>query len=222
MIHDAWLIVPLYNEAAVVGDVIRASLQTFPNIVCVNDGSTDNSAEVARAAGATVVDHPINLGQGAALQTGLRYALSDPGARFFVTFDSDGQHRVEDAARMISRLRVEPLDIVIGSRFLDGDVEAGPLKRLVLRAAVLFERLSTGMKLTDTHNGLRAMTRHAGDSIQIRQDRMAHGSEILREISRTKLRYAEEPVHILCTDYSRSKGQSVWNSVNILSDLLFG
>lgn len=83
MIHDAWLIVPLYNEAAVVGDVIRASLQTFPNIVCVNDGSTDNSAEVARAAGATVVDHPINLGQGAALQTGLRYALSDPGARFF-------------------------------------------------------------------------------------------------------------------------------------------
>lgn len=220
--QDAWLVVPLYNEASVVGEVIRDALPTFPNIVCVNDGSVDDSAAVAARAGAVVVNHPINLGQGAALQTGLRYALSDPRAHYFVTFDSDGQHKVDDAARMVERLRTEPLDIVIGSRFLDGNVEAGFLKRVVLKAAVLFERASTGMHVTDTHNGLRALNRQAAESIRIRQDGMAHGSEILREIARKHLRYAEEPVHIIYSDYSRAKGQSIWNSVNILSDLLFG
>jgi len=122
----------------------------------------------------------------------------------------------------VERLRTEPFDLVIGSRFLGGNVEAGFLKRLVLKTAVLFERLNTGMDLTDTHNGLRALNRHAAQSIRIKQNRMAHGSEILREISRNELRYAEEPVHIVYSDYSRAKGQSIWNSVNILSDLLFG
>jgi glycosyltransferase involved in cell wall biosynthesis len=219
---DAWLVVPLFNESAVVGDVIRSALSTFPNIVCIDDGSSDDSARVAADAGAHVVSHPINLGQGAALQTGLRYALSDADARYFVTFDSDGQHRVEDAAKMVVRLATEPLDIVIGSRFLSGRAETGPLKRLVLKAAVIFERASTGLELTDTHNGLRAMNRFAAETIRIRQARMAHGSEILREISRHKLRYSEESVHVVYTDYSRAKGQSIWNSVNILIDLIFG
>jgi len=219
---DTWLIVPLYNEGSVVGGVVREALPHFPNVVCVDDGSSDNSAAVANAAGARVVRHPINLGQGASLQTGLKYALEDPHAKYFVTFDSDGQHRVDDAARMVERLRTEPFDLVIGSRFLGGNVEAGFLKRLVLKTAVLFERLNTGMDLTDTHNGLRALNRHAAQSIRIKQNRMAHGSEILREISRNELRYAEEPVHIVYSDYSRAKGQSIWNSVNILSDLLFG
>lgn len=216
---DTWLVVPLYNEGAVVGDVIRHARQSFPKIVCVDDGSRDESAAVAVAAGAVVVTHPVNLGQGAALQTGLLYALGDPEANYFVTFDSDGQHRVEDAERMVQRLRTEPLDVVLGSRFLAGKVEAGFAKRLVLKAAVMFERLTTRLKVTDTHNGLRAMSRTAVGKIRIRQNRMAHGSEFLQEISRNELRYAEEPVHIIYTDYSRAKGQSLWNSVNILNEL---
>ncbi len=125
---------------------------------------------------------------------------------------------------MVQRLRTEPYDVVLGSRFLGTKVEAGgALKRAVLKAAVGFERMTTGgMKVTDTHNGLRALNREAVGKIRIRQDRMAHGSEFLREISKNKLRYVEEPVHIIYTDYSRAKGQSVWNSVNILADLLFG
>ncbi|WP_026926342.1 glycosyltransferase family 2 protein [Granulicoccus phenolivorans] len=222
MNEDTWLVVPLYNEGTVVGDVISDARRTFPKIVCVNDGSKDNSAEVATNAGAMVVNHPINLGQGAALQTGLKYAMNDPAAQYFVTFDSDGQHGVEDASRMVQRLRTEPYDVVLGSRFLGTKVEAGALKRAVLKAAVGFERMTTGMKVTDTHNGLRALNREAVGKIRIRQDRMAHGSEFLREISKNKLRYVEEPVHIIYTDYSRAKGQSVWNSVNILADLLFG
>lgn len=216
---DTWLVVPLYNEGTVVGDVIRHARERFPKIVCVDDGSKDNSGQVASEAGAVVVTHPVNLGQGAALQTGIQYALGDPAAQYFVTFDSDGQHRTEDAERMVQRLRTEDLDVILGSRFLDAKVEAGLMKRLVLKAAVLFERMTTGLKVTDTHNGLRVFSRQAASTVEIRQNRMAHGSEILQEISRHKLRYAEEPVHIIYTDYSRAKGQSLWNSVNILNEL---
>lgn len=216
---DTWLVVPLFNEATVVEDVVRSARRTFPNIVCVDDGSTDDSVARALAGGAVVVRHPINLGQGAALQTGLDFALAQPGSSYFVTFDSDGQHRVEDAVAMVERLRAEPVDIVIGSRFLDDRTKAGALKKLVLRVAVLFERMFTGVKLTDAHNGLRALDRTAATTIRITQNRMAHASEIVAEIGKHKLRYSEQAVHIVYTDYSRSKGQSLWNSVNILSDL---
>lgn len=221
MITDAWLVVPLHNEAQVLQDVIREAKSVFPKIVCVDDGSTDDSANLAAKAGAAVVRHPVNLGQGAALQTGLLYAASDPGASFFVTFDADGQHRVEDAARMVEALRTEEYDVILGSRFLGSTRGANPLKRLVLRAAVLFERMTTRLKVTDTHNGLRVLNRRAVETIRIRQNRMAHGSEILREIAHHRLRYREEPVEIVYTDYSRAKGQSVLNAVNILNDLIF-
>jgi len=216
---DTWLIVPLYNEATVVQNVVREARRTFPNVVCIDDGSSDGSAEEALAGGAVVLRHPINLGQGAALQTGIEFARVQPGAEYFVTFDSDGQHQVDDVVAMVQRLRTEPYDIIVGSRFLDGRTNASALKKFVLRLAVLFERLSTGVRLTDAHNGLRAFNRKAAGELRIRQNRMAHASEIVAQIGERKLRYAEQPVHIVYTDYSRSKGQSLWNSVNILSEL---
>lgn len=216
---DTWLIVPLFNEATVVQEVVAGALRTFPNIVCVDDGSSDDSVQEALAGGAVVLRHPINLGQGAALQTGIEFARSQPGAKYFVTFDSDGQHTVADAAAMVDRLRTEPLDIVFGSRFLDDRTKASALKRLVLRAAVVFERLSTGVRLTDAHNGLRAFNSKTAHKFQITQNRMAHASEMVAQVGKSRLRYAEQPVHIIYTEYSRSKGQSLWNSVNILSEL---
>jgi glycosyltransferase involved in cell wall biosynthesis len=216
-----WLVVPLYNEGAVVRSVVETAREIFPYIVCVDDGSADDSAAQARAGGAVVVQHPINLGQGAALRTGLDYALNDPKADYFVTFDSDGQHLAQDALAMVRRLENERLDVVIGSRFLDARTELSPMKSAVLRLAVVFERLSTGVRLTDAHNGLRALNRQAASTISIVQNRMAHASEITSEIGRKKLQYAEEPVHIVYSDYSRAKGQSIWNSVNILSELFF-
>ncbi len=210
---------PLFNEGPVVREVVEAARQVFPNIVCVDDGSSDDSAAEAAAGGAVVVQHPINLGQGAALRTGLDYALKDSGADYFVTFDADGQHQVSDAQEMVRMLDTQPLDIVVGSRFLDDRTKVSPLKRLVLKAGIVFERMSSGVRLTDAHNGLRALNRHAAESIAITQNRMAHASEIVSEIGRNHLRLAEAPVHVIYTDYSRSKGQSVWNSVNILSDL---
>ncbi|MBT1018053.1 glycosyltransferase family 2 protein [Canibacter sp. lx-72] len=217
--NDTWLIVPVYNEGQVVGDVISQALKTFPNIVCVDDCSRDNSGAAALAGGAVVLRHPVNLGQGAALQTGLEFAAAQPQAKYFVTFDSDGQHQVSDAAAMVERLRVEPLDVLLGSRFLDGRTNADALKKIILRMAALFERIGTGVKLTDAHNGLRALNLNAVSKIKITQNRMAHASEIVSLIGQHKLRYAEHPVHILYTDYSRAKGQSMWNSINILGEL---
>jgi glycosyltransferase involved in cell wall biosynthesis len=219
VIAGTWIVIPLFNEGPVIEKVVRDVLEVFEHVVCVDDGSTDDSAERAAAGGAIVVRHPINLGAGAAIRTGLDYALLSPHTRYCVTFDADGQHQVGDALSMVEQLAATDLDILIGSRFLDGRTKPGTIKKIVLRTAVLFERLSTGVRLTDAHNGLRAMNRRAAELIEIHQNRMAHATEMVAEISRHDLSYAEYPVHILYTDYSRSKGQSVWNSVNILSDL---
>lgn len=221
MYDDTWLVVPLYNEGEAIGQVISDALPTFPRIVCVDDGSTDSSGAEATAAGAVVVTHPINLGQGAAIQTGLEFALRQPETRYVVTFDSDGQHRVEDAAAMVDLLRADAADVVFGSRFLDGRTNPGRLKKLVLKTAIAFSNATTGVHLTDTHNGLRAINRRAAASLSIKQNRMAHASEIIEQVGKAGLRYVEHPVHILYTDYSRKKGQSVLNSVNILTELLY-
>lgn len=218
--EDAWLVIPLYNEAQVIGEVLRAARERFPHVVCVDDASSDDSATQARAAGAVVVQHPFNLGQGAALQTGLRYVLEATDAAYLVTFDADGQHRPGDAAEMVQRARDEDLAVVFGSRFLDDRTKPGRLKRIVLKVAVWLTNQQTGMKLTDAHNGLRVIRRDAADRLDLRQNRMAHATEIVLQLGRAKLPWAEHPVHVLYTDYSKAKGQSLMNSVNILVDTI--
>lgn len=220
MNDEVWLVVPLFNEAPVIGDVVRGARAVFPNVVCVDDGSSDRSAEEAQRAGAVVVRHPVNLGQGAALQTGFEYALTDPAMRWVVTFDADGQHQVSDVLDMLAKARAEDLDVVFGSRFLDDRTEASALKRLVLRTAVAYTNLTTKTRLTDAHNGLRLISRDVVARLEITQNRMAHASELVQQIGSMKVRYGESPTHILYTDYSRAKGQSLWNAVNILVELI--
>ncbi|WP_228266325.1 glycosyltransferase family 2 protein [Ornithinimicrobium ciconiae] len=219
-VSDTWLVIPLFNEATVVADVIAEARETFPHIVCVDDASTDDSGAVARAAGAVVVTHPFNLGQGAALQTGVDYALTATDAAYIVTFDADGQHRVVDAEAMVERAREEDLAIVFGSRFLDGRTKPGWLRRIILKGAVWITNQQTGLRLSDAHNGLRVIRRDAAGALHLEQNRMAHATEIVLQLSRTKLPWAEHPVHIVYTDYSRAKGQSLMNSVNILIDTI--
>ncbi|GIL35502.1 glycosyltransferase family 2 protein [Phycicoccus sp. DTK01] len=215
-----WLVIPLYNEAAVIGDVVTRARSVFPQVVVVDDGSVDDGAEVAREAGAVVVRHPVNLGQGAALQTGFEYVRSRPDMEWAVTFDADGQHQTDDVLAMLEKARAEDLQVVFGSRFLDDRTTPSLAKRLVLRAAVGYTNLTTHTRLTDAHNGLRLLRRDVVERIDITQNRMAHASELVEQIGAMDVRYAESPVHILYTDYSRSKGQSLWNSVNILVELI--
>jgi polyprenyl-phospho-N-acetylgalactosaminyl synthase len=216
-----WVVIPMYNEGSVISEVVADVRKTFPYVVCVDDGSSDESAASAASAGAVVVTHPINMGQGAALQTGFDYALSDPLMTDVVTFDADGQHQVADATGMVDKLRAEKLDVVIGSRFLDERTEVARFRKLILKAAAVYTRWTSGMALTDAHNGLRAIDRGVLERLRLKQNRMAHASELVDKIGALKVRWAEYPTHIIYSDYSKAKGQSLLNSVNILFELIF-
>ncbi|TVS29445.1 glycosyltransferase family 2 protein [Corynebacterium sanguinis] len=216
---DTWLVIPCYNEGPVIQEVIEHARETFPHIVAVNDGSKDNSSAAIHAAGAHLVNHPVNLGQGAAIQTGIEYARAQPGAQYFVTFDADGQHQVKDVVKMLERLRTEPVDIVVGTRFAGQETTQVPLiKRVVLKTVVLLSPRTRRLGLSDAHNGLRAFNKKVADEMNIRMNGMSHASEIVALIDANGWRVTEEPVDILYTEYSMSKGQSLINGVNILAD----
>ena len=217
---DTIIVVPVYAEAPVIAGVISELSQYFSNIYCVDDGSPDGSGEIALRSGAQVIWHPMNLGQGAALQTGIDAGLEDASIKYFVTFDGDGQHSPNDALEMVRTLRANEFDVVFGSRFLDERTQLTFAKRAVLKVAVTYTNWLTGLKLTDAHNGLRAFNRNVAQSIKLQHDGMAHATEIVNQISKGGFRYCERPVHIVYTDYSKAKGQSLWNSVNILFDLI--
>lgn len=219
--RDTWLIIPCFNEGSVIGDVITNARATFPNIVAVNDGSADNSAAAIHAAGAHLVNHPVNLGQGAAIQTGVEYARAQPGAKIFVTFDADGQHQVKDVVAMVDRLRAEPVDIIVGTRFgrpRSEDDQVPFIKRIVLKTVVALSPRTRRLGLTDAHNGLRVFNRTVAEQLNLRMNGMSHASEFVRLMDDHSWRVSEQPVDILYTEYSMSKGQSLFNGVNILAD----
>ena len=217
--QDVWIIIPVHNEGAVIAGVVGEILTTFPNVVCVDDGSTDDSSAQIAATGAHLVRHPVNLGQGGALATGLRYALGRADSQFFVTFDADGQHRVEDAATMIDMLRSGVADVVLGSRFLGTSQSVPLVRRVALRAITALSPAARRLRLTDTHNGLRVFSRPPAAALRITQNGMAHASEITAWLARSGWRVAESPVTVLYTAYSRAKGQSLVNGINILFDM---
>jgi glycosyltransferase involved in cell wall biosynthesis len=217
--EDVWVIVPTFNEAPVVRGVLDGLRRYFPKVVAVDDGSGDDSSAEIRAAGVRLVRHPVNLGAGAAIQTGLDFAMLDPDARLFVTFDADGQHDPADAAAMVERIRDSDLHVLIGSRFLGGAHGIKASRRALLAAARLFERTTTSVRLTDAHNGLRVFSREFARQLNLSFADFAHASEFLERIASSGLAYAEHPVAISYTEYSRAKGQRNINSVNIAVDV---
>lgn len=228
ILETVWIVVPAYNEGSVIVSVAQEILGVFPNLVIVDDGSTDASGEatddalgLAREAGAVVLKHPINLGQGAALQTGIEFALRR-GAKYIATFDADGQHRIEDVLSMLDMIRSSDLDVVLGSRFIGETIGMSLGRRILLRAAVIFTKLTTGLKLTDAHNGLRLFARSGARKIHLYQNRMAHASEVLEQISKHRLKYAEIGNTVRYTEYSVAKGQRASNAINIVIDLFAG
>lgn len=216
-----WLVVPAYNEQATIQQVVSGLLRFCWNVAVVDDCSSDSTSIRARAAGAHVLRHPINLGQGASLQTGIDFALQN-GASHIVSFDADLQHRPEDVQLLLSALTETSADFALGSRFLGKANNIDFARELLLKAAVLFTRLTTGLEVTDVHNGLRAMTRRGACTMRIRQNRMAHASEILQQIAKSGLPYVEVPVTVDYTSYSKAKGQRLSNSINIVLELLTG
>ena len=213
-----WVVIAAYNEVGVIARVVGEVRRRGYTVLLIDDGSTDATAATAEKAGAVVIRHPVNLGQGAALQTGIECALRE-GAEVIVTFDADGQHRVTDIDVLIDAMAKHNADFVFGSRVLGGAINLPPTRRLLLKAATWFTRMTSGLSVTDTHNGLRAMTPRGARAIRLRQNRMAHASEFLNQVSASKLKYIEAPVTIEYSAYSLAKGQKLGNSLSILVDL---
>jgi glycosyltransferase involved in cell wall biosynthesis len=216
---DVVVIVRVFNEAPVVGSVIRELRDAGLAVIAVDDASTDASAAEIDAAGAFRVSHPANLGAGGALQTGLEAALAFTDAEYIACFDADGQHRVQDLLGMIDLIRVGH-DVVIGSRFLEGGATEMPwLRRHLLRAATALMNRRGETRLTDAHNGLRILRRSVAQEVRLTYSGMAYASQLEKTLTSSDLRIAEFPVTILYTAYSQSKGQPLLNSVNILAEV---
>jgi glycosyltransferase involved in cell wall biosynthesis len=214
---DIFVIIPAFNEGPMLCSVLTEVNKTGYQIVVVDDGSTDDTVDAARRHTPHTLRHLVNRGQGAALQTGIEYAMSR-GARIIATFDADGQHRIVDLKEMIDLVQSGACDVALGSRFLNHETQKSIPhgRRMVLRCASIIQRVLTGAKLTDAHNGLRVLSRKAADQVNLTNDRMAHASEIIDQLFNGELVIREYPVHIEYTEYSMSKGQSWTNGFRIM------
>ena len=220
MAHDdTAVVIPMHNEATVIAEVVAGLRPHFTRVICVDDGSRDDCGSRARAAGATVVRHSVNLGQGAAIETGIKFALRDASVAYVVTFDADGQHDPRDAHAMVQRARADGVQVVLGSRFLTKVDQVPAGRKFLLKAAAGFTRRTTGLAVTDAHNGLRVLRRDAAATVALRLHGMAHASEILSLVARGRFTVIEHPVTIRYTDYSMAKGQRSYNAFNIAFEM---
>lgn len=213
-----FVVVPAYNEQENIGRVLRGLFERgYDKVLVVDDGSTDNTSIIAKGAGAIVLRHEVNRGQGASLQTGNDYAQR-VGAKIVVHFDADGQFNPADISEAVKRVEEEDLDIILGSRFLD-DRSTIPWfkKNIILPVARLINYIFTGLKLTDAHNGFRVLNGKALSKIKITHDGMAHNSEIAYQIKKHKLKWTEHPVEVKYFEF----GQGVGGGIKTFFDLLF-
>lgn len=213
------VIVPFFNEEQVIDNVISELIRENYRVLAVDDGSSDSSYEKIKNLECTTIRHSQNFGQGAALQTGMSFAKLNPNLEFFVTFDSDGQHQVANIESVLTPVIKDEVDIVFGTRFQDDLTKFTFFKKIILKLAVKYTQLSTGVALTDTHNGFRAFNRVSIEKIELNFPGMTHASEFVGKAGENNLRIKEVPVHVLYTKYSKRKGQSLWNAINILTDL---
>lgn len=215
-----YVIVPCFNEKAVLRQTILPLIDLQLKVIVVDDCSTDLPKETIEDLPIFYLRHAINLGQGAALQTGMDFAKQQD-ADIVIHFDSDGQHPAHQISELIQPILDGKCDVVLGSRFLQKEsIQNIPFKKqILLKLARWVNGIITGLWLSDAHNGFRALNKEALGKIRLTENRMAHATEILSLIKKANLRVKEIPVTISYTEYSMQKGQSIWNAVNILFDL---
>ena len=216
-----FIIVPAYNEAARLGRVLEELCRTGHRVVVIDDGSHDRTGDVARRHGCYVLRHTFNRGQGAALQTGISFALHE-GADAIVTFDADGQHQTSDLPALLQPILDGKCDVALGNRFLSLRSNVPFARKVVLQLGRLFTWMASGLQVGDCHNGYRAFSRRGAAAIDLRQDRMAHASELYDQIKQARLAFIEVPVTIRYSEETLAKGQKLSNSVSVLFHYLYG
>lgn len=212
-------VVPAYNEAKTIGKVVNEVAKFVYKVIVVDDGSTDRTSDVVKNPKGVILRHMVNLGQGAALQTGFEFA-KEVGGDIVVTYDADGQFRASEIKNIIAPIIRGDADVVLGSRFLGKTVDIPIVRLLILRLGIFFTYLFSNIKLTDTHNGFRAFSKKAISKINIKHNRWAHPSDIIYQVSRNHFRVIEVPVTVRYTKYSKQKGQSNFEAARIPFQLI--
>lgn len=218
---NIFIVIAAFNEGKKILSVVK-SLQKegYDKIVVVDDGSSDQTFDVVSKMNIFALRHKKNRGQGAALRTGICFALKR-GADIIVTFDADGQHKASEVKRLVNPIVNKQADVVLGSRFLGKHEKMVLIIRFLLWCGILLHLALYGVWLTDVHNGFRALSRNAAKKIKITQDRMEHASEIIEQIVRKKISFVEVPVTIVYTKYSVGHGQTPWQRVKVGFNLLW-
>jgi len=215
-LSKVFVVIAAFNEQKKIKSVVNSlKKKGYANIVVVDDGSSDNTRNIVSKLGVFALRHKKNKGQGAALRTGINFAVKK-GAEVVVTFDADGQHRPGEIKSLVNPVVRGEVDVALGSRFLNKKTKKIRKRiRLLLYCGILLHFLLYGMKLTDVHNGFRAFSRKAAKKIKISENRMEHASEILEQIHKKNLSYKEVPVTIVYTKYSQKHGQTPWQRVKV-------
>ncbi len=219
-IGDVFILVPVFNEAPVLEGVIRELLNYFENIIVVNDASTDDSSDILHSLDVILLEHSLNLGQGASISTGFRYIRKFTDAQAVITFDADGQHSAKDAVEFAHGILKGNDMIIFGSRSL-GTASGSPVyKKMVLKLATLITNMLTNLTLTDTHNGLKAFKRSALKYFIFEIDGYAFESELIKKVRKHNLSFSEMATHTKYTKYSKAKGQKLSNAFIIVEDII--
>ena len=206
-INSALVIIPALNESRTIGQLVRELRQIgFENILVIDDGSTDQTFEIAQKSGAQVVRHSINCGMGAATQTGIIAGLLDSqNFEFFLTIDADLQHCPEDLQRVFQSLKYH--DCVIGSRFLQKN--SIPLSRRIgNRLAFFLTGIFFGVWVSDSQSGLRGLRRNVAQKLPLHGGGFEYCSEFCRAVSRTGFPISEIPISVRYSPESLAKGQN--------------
>lgn len=211
-------VIPAYKEETTIADVIERTRSFVDEIIVVNDGSPDHTADVAKAHGATVVSHVINRGLGAAIGTGFA-AAQKHHADVVITLDADGQHDPQEIPKFLEAIE-RGADFVIGSRMIGSESNMPWYRKVANMLGNIFTLVLFGAWVTDSQSGFRAFTKTALENIQIKTNRMEVSSELIAEANANHLTIAEVPIKAIYTDYSLSKGQSFFVGIKTLLKLI--
>ena len=220
MFNNVYILIPVFNEENIIENVINELKTSFKHIVVVNDGSTDLTSDILDSLNVTQLKHSINLGQGAAISSGLKYIKKLENAKAIITFDADGQHSVDDARSFAAEILQCEEDVIFGSRFIHKKSNTPFIKRVVLTIVIFFTKIVSKVNLTDAHNGLKAFKKSCLKDIEINIDGFGFESQIIHQVSMNNIKYKELPTTITYTDYSKGKGQKILNGLIILEDIV--
>ena len=190
---------PAYNEEKNIASVITKLKKITDSIIVCDDGSSDMTSEISKNLGAVVISHKKNMGYGAALRTIFQKSV-ELDSDILVTFDADGQHRIEDINKILQPLENNEADVVIGSRFLDNESKIPNYRKIGIKVITKVTNASLKKKLTDSQSGFRAYNKQALTQISPSEMGMGISTEILIKASSKGLRIAEIPIIVLYHD----------------------